>query len=381
MKNIITFFLVTLSLWGFAQEERYFSAIDDPNNFEEGITNPDDITILYMIGKHLKVLPDEIISFKNLEEIILDENPDLDLNQAFTILSQCEKLKYLSLGSCNLSDVPSSINLLSNLEELDLSENDITYFPEPIKSLKNLKSLNFFDTKMSELHFSNNDLPKLEYINLCYNNFETFPTDLGNLKKLKIIRIWANNMSVIPNSIDKLKNIEELNLDMNNLNLFPKEFSKLKSLKILSLENNTLNEKSINIIYDIQSLEKLSLGKNNIHTISPKIKNLKNLNDLNLGTNPLQKLPAELKFLNNMEKLGIGDLPELNWENTFDILSEIQSLRIIGMYSMKKTKIPHGFEKLQQVDKFWLTFNLFDKEEQKRIIKLVPNATVIFNPH
>ena len=379
MKTLITFFLVTLSLFGFAQEEPYISAIEDPNNFEEGLTNPDDVTILYMIGKHLKVLPDEIISFKNLEEIILDENPDLDLNQAFTILSQCEKLKSLSLVECNLNTIPVSIQLLSNLEELDLSDNNITYFPEPIKAMKSLRRLYFFDTKMSELHFSSKDLPNLEYINLCYNNFEIFPTDLGNLKKLKTIKIWANNMSVIPNSIEKLEHVEELNLEMNNLDSFPKEFSKLKSLKILSLKNNKLDEKSIDILYDIQSIEKLDIGENEIHSLSPKIKKLTQLKGFNISENLITEIPSEIKTLKKLEQLGLGGLPEMNWESTFSILSDIKSLRRIGMYSMQKTKMPNGFEKLQQVDTFWLTFNLFDKEEQKRIRQLVPNATVIFN--
>ncbi len=372
MKNLIVLFFLIYSSSFFAQEKSY-------NSIEEGLKSPDDVTILYLIDKHLKFLPDEIISFKNLEEIILDENPDLDLNQAFSILSQCKKLKSLSLGECNLDTIPVSIQLLSTLEELDLSENNISNFPDAVRTMKNLKRLDFFDNKMSELHFSNDDLPKLEYINLCYNNFETFPTDLGNLKKLKTIRIWGNNMSVIPNSIEKLKHIEEINLSINNLDSFPKEFSKLKSLKVLSLKNNSLDERNIDVLYNISSIEKLNLEGNQIHSLSPKIKKLNQLKGLNISKNPITEIPSEIKTLKKLEQLGLGNLPEMNWESTFSILSDIKSLRRIGMFSMQKRVMPKGFEKLQQVDTFWLTFNLFDKEEQQRIMQLVPNATITFN--
>lgn len=349
------------------------------DSIEEGLKTPDKVVVLYLIDEHLKLLPDTIIYFNNLEEIVLDGNPDLNLDQAFCILSQCKKLKSLSLQECNLKNIPLSIQLLSKLEELDLSENNITDFPDVLRCMNNIKILDFFSTEMSEMYFSNDDLPNLEYINLCYNNFETFPTDLGKLEKLKTIRIWANNMSVIPNSIEKLKQVEEINLDMNNLDSFPKEFSKLKSLKILSVANNNLNEKSIDILYDIKNIEKLDLGKNKIHSLSPKIKKLTQLKDLNISENPINKIPMEIKVLKKLEQLGLGGLPEMDWEKTFTILSDIKSLRRIGMFSMKKRTMPNGFEKLQQVDTFWLTLNLFNNEEQKRIIQLVPNATITFN--
>jgi Leucine-rich repeat (LRR) protein len=372
MKTLSILVVIFCPAFFFAQEKSY-------DSIEEGLKTPHSVTILSLIDQNLSFLPDEIASFENLEEIILDESPLLNLDQTFNILSQCKKLKSLSLRECNINVIPPNINLLHNLEELDLSENNMLFFPEPIKTLKKLKKLYFFSTKMSELHFSDNDFPNLEHINLCYNSFDTFPTDLGNLPKLKTIRIWANGMTTIPSSIEKLKYVEEINLDMNKLTSIPKEFSKLNNLKILSLDNNHLYEKSIAVLYDISGIEKLDMSGNKIQTLSPKIKKLTQLKYLDISENPIKELPPEIRKLKKLEQIGLGNLPEMNWESTFDILSGIKSLRRIGMYSMRRKAMPSGFEKLQQIDTFWLTLNAFNTDEQQRIIQLVPNATITFN--
>ena len=48
------------------------------------------------------------------------------------------------------------------------------------------------------------------------------------------------------------------------------------------------------------------------------------------------------------------------------------------MYTMKLSTMPSGFDKLQQVDTFWLTFNSFDNPEKKRIQAMVPKAKIDF---
>lgn len=40
--------------------------------------------------------------------------------------------------------------------------------------------------------------------------------------------------------------------------------------------------------------------------------------------------------------------------------------------------MPVGFEELRQVDTFWLTFNLFNKNEKKRIREMVNKAAIVF---
>lgn len=49
------------------------------------------------------------------------------------------------------------------------------------------------------------------------------------------------------------------------------------------------------------------------------------------------------------------------------------------MYTMNLPAMPLGFDKLQQVDTFWLTFNSFDNAERKRIQEMVPKAKITFD--
>ena len=68
----------------------------------------------------------------------------------------------------------------------------------------------------------------------------------------------------------------------------------------------------------------------------------------------------------------------LNWTNAFSIMEKLPNLKRVGMYTMKLSTMPSGFDKLQQVDTFWLTFNSFDNPEKKRIQAMVPKAKIDF---
>ena len=69
----------------------------------------------------------------------------------------------------------------------------------------------------------------------------------------------------------------------------------------------------------------------------------------------------------------------LNWIETFNTLSEIKSLKRIGIPFCNLSKMPEEFEKLMQVKTFWLNGNSFDNQEQQRLKRLLPNAELEFN--
>lgn len=348
-------------------------------SIEDALINPSAVKTLYLIDKNLNHLSTDILKLYNLEKIVLDENPNLNLEETFDILSKFEKLKYLSLSDNKLVTVPENIEHLNHLEELDLDGNEISILPKSIKNLKKLKSLHLFDNKLTSLNFDKGDLPNLWNINLCYNEFTIFPSELSNLPSLKRIMIWCNNISVISKDIKNFKNLEELNLESNNISHLPNEISKLNSLKILSLRSNQLTEENILPVFKIKSLESLSFENNKISNIPSKIGQLKNLTKLNLSSNPIIDLPNELLKLKKIEQIALNELDKINWSEAFNILSEIPTLQRVGMCLMKKDKMPDGFDKLQQVKTFWLNLNQFNKAEKERIKSMVPNANAEFN--
>lgn len=373
MKRLLFIFLI-LSLKSFGQEDTEVVF----NSIKEALVNPTIVKSLDLSDQKLKQLPADILKLSNLEKIDIGSNPDLDLVQTFDILKQIESLKILWLTDGKLKAIPDNISQLKNLEELWLDDNELTSFPEPVKQLSNLKYLRLFSNKIKSVSFKKQELPNLIYIDLCYNEFETFPVQLSVLHSLKRIIIWYNSINEIPRSIKRFKKIEEINLENNNLTSLPKQFGKLKAIQKLCLRDNKLSDTSINVVYQLYNLKDLDLQGNNIAVLSNKIGNLKQLERLSVCDNPLKELPVELMQVKTIQQLGLGDLHSLNWTNAFSIMEKLPNLKRVGMYTMKLPVMPLGFDKLQQVDTFWLTFNSFDNNEKKRIQAMVPKAKIDF---
>lgn len=198
-------------------------------------------------------LPDSISQLHNLESLSssyvgvgpLPENlttlniHNSELSEIPQNIFQLTKLKSLRI-SCfsayNMFDdmfttLPTDLSLLSNLESLDLSYNDIELLPESIGALVNLSCLN-----------------------LGHNSLNALPESIGRLEKLKELDLSNNNLNTLPESIGKLKALKELNISDNNLNILPDSIAKLKALEFLSLDNNRLADLSNRVIQFLESL-------------------------------------------------------------------------------------------------------------------------------
>ena len=373
--KLFVFLLLFVSLNVFGQSGKE----GEYNSLEVALLVPENVKSLDLSDKGLKVLPIQLEQFSNLTKIDIGSNPDLDLVQAFGVLSKLKNLKNLWLTDSKISDLPVQIKLLKRLEELWLNDNMFSEVPNSIKKLGNLKYVSFFSNNIKTLSLEKGDFPILNQINLCYNKFQFFPTQLSILPQLKRIVIWGDSMTVVPNNIKHLKNIEEINMELNHITSFPKGMSKLKRLKKLTVWNNNLTEEGIMPLYKLKRLEVLDIRQNNISYILPKIKKLTYLSNLTLSSNPLSKLPAELSQLKALRQLGLGELSAMDWVSAFSIMGTLPNLRRVGMYSMKLSRMPVGFDKLKQVEVFWMNYNSFDKNERARIKTLLPKADIDFN--
>lgn len=373
MKQLLFIFLI-LSLKSFGQEDAEVVF----NSIKEALVNPTIVKSLDLSEQKLRRLPADIVKLTNLEKIDIGSNPDLDLEQVFNVLKQFESLKILWLTDGKIKAIPGNISQLKKLEELWLDDNELTSFPEPIKQLINLKYLRLFSNKIKNVNFKKKELPNLIYIDLCYNEFETFPVQLSILPNLKRIIIWHNSIQEIPRNIKRFKKIEEINLEGNNLTFLPRQFGRLKSILNLSLRDNKLSDSSIEVVYNLHNLKNLDLQGNNIAVLSTKVAQLNQLERLSVCDNPLKELPVELGHVKTIQQLGLGDLHILNWTKAFSIMEKLPNLKRVGMYRMKLPIMPLGFDRLQQVDTFWLTFNSFDNNEKNRIQSMAPKAKIDF---
>ena len=125
--------------------------------------------------------------FKNLEELSLND----DFKEIPQELGRLKKLKKIVLGygRNGFAELPDSICLLENLEEISTYDGILKKLPQNIGNLKKLKKLVLSFNKLTELPESICELSNLEFFSLWGNKIKKLPKNMGNLKKLSWISL------------------------------------------------------------------------------------------------------------------------------------------------------------------------------------------------
>ena len=187
-----------------------------------------------------------------------------------------KQLKKIDLSSTFLSydykltKIPNKVFYLSQLEELDLSDNQLKTVPETIGNLTNLTHL---------------------YLN--GNGLTTVPETIGNLTNLTHLYLNGNGLTTVPETIGNLTNLTHLYLSSNQLKTVPETIGNLTNLTHLYLSSNQLKTVP-ETIGNLTNLTHLYLSSNQLKTVPETIGNLTNLTHLYLSSNPLETPPIEI---------------------------------------------------------------------------------------
>ncbi len=147
------------------------------------------------------------------------------------------------------------------------------------------------------------------------------PHRLGTLTNLKVLEIAClEELEDLPAEIGKLVKLEKLILDNGNgcrMNVsIPEEIGHLKSLKVLDLygaldargpgSRKPLPVKPLpNAIGQLQSLEKLDLGRNGLKAVPLQVAQLSKLKTLGLDYNEIHELPSFIGNLKDLRELSV----------------------------------------------------------------------------
>ncbi|XP_073476315.1 leucine-rich repeat- and IQ domain-containing protein 1 [Aquarana catesbeiana] len=326
--------------------------------------------------------------------LILKNGPWNDLQQVTTVtlhdlpgcslstLSNCEKLKYLSLRRCRLTALDGITNCkqiqyidvqencinvincedLENLTVLLLNKNQVTSI-HGLDNCINLRSLELsfnLITRISGLNslinlqrfvLDHNQListrgleatPLLTYLDCSYN-YLTELEGIQNCGLLQILKLQGNNLTEIP-KLDNHVLLRELYLDENNLTTL-REMSSywLPLLQIISVSKNSLTH--LATFNSFISLEQVDLSNNflsELQTVSLWLDGCLSLSRLRVSKNPflqeanwrsclLKALPT-LRFLDD-EELHLGDYtPHKPSLGSFMALCQTQIVNICKLW-------------------------------------------------
>ena len=92
-----------------------------------------------------------------------------------------------------------------NLEELNMSHNDLVWVSPVIRRFKDLRVLNLGHNKLKHLGRPLTELENLEVLRLSHNDLASLPMGFGNLKKLRVLDLSDNKFTLLPREMGKLK--------------------------------------------------------------------------------------------------------------------------------------------------------------------------------
>ncbi|CAK1582759.1 unnamed protein product [Parnassius mnemosyne] len=199
-----------------------------------------------------------------------------------------ENYEIILLYSNRIKALPESINKFCNLKILDVSNNRLAVLPDLLKNCP----LTSLIAKHNQL--TNESLPKsffstrntLRELNLSGNQLNFFPEQVLDLNSLKYLYLGGNNIANIPKDIWKLNSLQILSIGGNQIVEVPESVGALTSLQALVLSDNLIEQLPASIA-NLKQLRSLLIHKNKLKTLPPQIIKLKCLTELSLRDNPL----------------------------------------------------------------------------------------------
>ncbi|MGI9179538.1 MAG: COR domain-containing protein [Longimicrobiaceae bacterium] len=144
----------------------------------------------------------------------------------------------LDLSGLRLTQLPASIEKLTQLQSLYLSDNQLTQLPASIEKLTQLQQLVLWGNQLTQLPASIEKLTQLQYLNLSGNQLTQLPASIEKLTQLQRLNLSGNQLTQLPASIEKLTQLQHLDLSGNQLTQLPESLRSLDSLTELYLHGN-----------------------------------------------------------------------------------------------------------------------------------------------
>uniref|UniRef100_A0A8D2B1W5 Protein flightless-1 homolog n=1 Tax=Sciurus vulgaris TaxID=55149 RepID=A0A8D2B1W5_SCIVU len=261
--------------------------------------NLTDLLYLDLSENHLESLPPQMRRLVHLQTLVLNGNPLLHAQLRQLPAMTALQTLHLRNTQRTQSNLPTSLEGLSHLADVDLSCNDLTRVPECLYTLPSLRRLNLSSNQITELSLCIDQWVHVETLNLSRNQLTSLPVRPGpwgvgwreavgfnpdhplllcspqsaicKLTKLKKLYLNSNKLDFdgLPSGIGKLTGLEEFMAANNNLELIPESLCRCPKLKKLILNKNrlvTLPE----AIHFLTEIEVLDVRENPSLVMPPK---------------------------------------------------------------------------------------------------------------
>uniref|UniRef100_A0A3B4WPI9 Si:ch211-180f4.1 n=1 Tax=Seriola lalandi dorsalis TaxID=1841481 RepID=A0A3B4WPI9_SERLL len=243
----------------------------------------------------------------------------------------------LLLQSNNISSITTELQSLTNLTELDLSQNHFTQVSSiGLSSLGRLVTLYLEENRIEELEdFSLRNLSSLEELYINHNHISSIgPKAFAGLTNLLRLHLNSNRLVAIDSRwFESLPSLEILMIGENPiLGLEEKNFLPLSRLHSLVLAGMGLASIPSAAFLGLDYLESLSFYDNRLRSVPrDALSVLPNLKFLDLNRNPISRVQqGDFQNLQHLEELSLNNMEELLMVEraAFQNLPEIAKLEL-----------------------------------------------------
>jgi len=192
---------------------------------------------LYLSERHQKMtrggyMP-EYVELTRFPEVVFDELAGLRAKLAFDgvtlwggrlttlperFVALAPFLKRLTLAYNDFVGLPAVVFECTKLEELFLSQFQLTEVGRGITRLKALRSLHLHECKkLLALPAEVCELPWLEELHLGFANMRSLPPEIGQLTSLRVLTLQSSKIAKLPPELARLPKLKEINIRWSKL--------------------------------------------------------------------------------------------------------------------------------------------------------------------
>ena len=302
----------------------------------------------------LRKIPEFVGNMERLEELLLEGSAIIELPSSVECLTG---LKILTLRFCkSLVRLPNTIcclTLLNNLVLFGCSQ--FNKLPEDLGKMVSLKVLDLVGTAIKELPSSVQFLTGLTSLDLTdCKNFVRLPSTICSLKSLhKIILSGCSKFDKLPNDLGNITSLGDLNLSGTAIKELPSSVEFLIGLKALILEDCKNFVPLPRTIFSLESLELLYLSRCPKFVNLENFGNLKHLTYLLLEGTAIEVLPSSIGRMAALKYLDLKDCKNLVClPNAICNLKQVWHFDLTGC--SKITNLPENLGNMERLSKLFL---------------------------
>lgn len=308
MKQLITGSILFISMGLNAQCRVCYS-------LEEAKKAPEQVEELHLSNSPLVSIDSSFNQFTSLQVLNLSYSPILEVSDQVSIRSL--KTLQLSHASYNPWKIGAIGKAFPNLEQLDLSGNQLSFIWSGLQNLSSLIQLDISDNNLISIPIEVMYLSSLKELNVSKNDVKLQGNELGALWLLEKLDISDNSGLSTHNlilSISESKNLRNLIIDGNVWSA--KNSQLLSNMKLERLELNGLKKPTEIDFTRFSSLKNVALTHAPDWLSSENVKHFDQVSKIEL-TNA--SIPAELQKLKSLSVLVLNTTDPAQISNLYPL--------------------------------------------------------------